>query len=374
MAIKNINMAKVFSSANTKQSLRLVCDYINADELEVNPENEIIYGKLNIDDLKAEIIRSGGVKNPIEVIKKNDKLIIISGHRRQLATLQAFNEGKLSSKKVPYFINDTIKSLDDEKMAIIGRNTQREKDFKTRFNEITILTEILSKEVQNEKGRFRKNIADRIGISEAELQRYWDYKKFCPEIKEAIQDENSTLTFSKAAELRGLNEEEQHKALEIIKQKNDISTMELRNLKKSIKEGYNANDLAKDYTPKQKETSKNEKDNKLTNQDIEKEKVVTKVQENVDTIKNSEIKNDINNIKNNNEDIEINAIETCLSILNNKKNELDKQLDTINDDEQGLNILAVMDYLNKLIVNCRKDLDIKIERGYIHENDREGDI
>ena len=374
MAIKNINMAKVFSSANTKQSLRLVCDYINADELEVNPENEIIYGKLNIDDLKAEIIRSGGVKNPIEVIKKNDKLIIISGHRRQLATLQAFNEGKLSSKKVPYFINDTIKSLDDEKMAIIGRNTQREKDFKTRFNEITILTEILSKEVQNEKGRFRKNIADRIGISEAELQRYWDYKKFCPEIKEAIQDENSTLTFSKAAELRGLNEEEQHKALEIIKQKNDISTMELRNLKKSIKEGYNANDLAKDYTPKQKETSKNEKDNKLTNQDIEKEKVVTKVQENVDTIKNSEIKNDINNIKNNNEDIEINAIETCLSILNNKKNELDKQLDTINDDEQGLNILAVMDYLNKLIVNCQKDLDIKIERGYIHENHREGDI
>lgn len=374
MAIKNINMAKVFSSANTKQSLRLVCDYIDADELEVNPENEIIYGKLNIDDLKAEIIRSGGVKNPIEVIKKDEKLIIISGHRRQLATLQAFNEGKLSSKKVPYFINDTIKSLDDEKMAIIGRNTQREKDFKTRFNEITILTEILSKEVQNEKGRFRKNIADRIGISEAELQRYWDYNKFCPEIREAVEDENSTLTFSKAAELRGLSEEEQHKALEIIKQKNDISTMELRNLKKSIKEGYNANDLAKDYTPKQKETSKNEKDNKLTNQDIEKEKVVTKVQENVDTIKNSEIKNDINNIKNNNEDIEINAIETCLSILNNKKNELDKQLDTINDDEQGLNILAVMDYLNKLIVNCQKDLDIKIERGYIHENDREGDI
>lgn len=374
MAIKNINMAKVFSSANTKQSLRLVCDYIDADELEVNPENEIIYGKLNIDDLKAEIIRSGGVKNPIEVIKKDEKLIIISGHRRQLATLQAFNEGKLSSKKVPYFINDTIKSLDDEKMAIIGRNTQREKDFKTRFNEITILTEILSKEVQNEKGRFRKNIADRIGISEAELQRYWDYNKFCPEIREAVEDENSTLTFSKAAELRGLSEEEQQKALEIIKQKDDISTRELRNLKKSIKEGYNANDLAEDYTPKQKETSKNEKDNKLTNQDIEKEKVVTKVQENVDTIKNSEIKNDINNIKNNNEDIEINAIETCLSILNNKKNELDKQLDTINDDEQGLNILAVMDYLNKLIVNCQKDLDIKIERGYIHENDREGDI
>ena len=44
-------------------------------------------------------------------------------------------------------------------------------------------------------------------------------QKVLSEIKEAIQDENSTLTFSKAAELRGLNEEEQHKALEIIKQK-----------------------------------------------------------------------------------------------------------------------------------------------------------
>ena len=73
--------------------------------------------------------------------------------------------------------------------------------------------------------------------------------------------------------------------------------MELRNLKNLLKRDYNANDLAKDYTPKQKKHLK-WKDNKLTNQDIEKEKVVTKVQENVDTIKNSEIKNDINNIKN----------------------------------------------------------------------------
>ena len=56
MAIKNINMAKVFSSANTKQSLRLVCDYIDADELEVNPENEIIFqhsGFVNVNDLSG---------------------------------------------------------------------------------------------------------------------------------------------------------------------------------------------------------------------------------------------------------------------------------------------------------------------------------
>ena len=76
------------------------------------------------------------------------------------------------------------------------------KDFKTRFNEITILTEILSKEVQNEKGRFRKNIADRIGISEAELQRYWTTKSLSRD-KRSYSGKKSHLLFSKVAE-RGL--------------------------------------------------------------------------------------------------------------------------------------------------------------------------
>ena len=69
MAIKNINMAKVFSSANTKQSLRLVCDYIDADELEVNPENEIIYA--NLDGEVKEF------KNPtIEIVEKAIRLAL----------------------------------------------------------------------------------------------------------------------------------------------------------------------------------------------------------------------------------------------------------------------------------------------------------
>ena len=80
------------------------------------------------------------------------------------------------------------------------------------------------------------------------------------------------------------------------------------------------------------------------------------------------------NIKNDNEDIELSAIETCLSVLNTKKNELDTLLNTIKDDDKGLKMLATIDYLDKLIAKCQKDLDIKLERGNINENNREGDI
>lgn len=37
-------------------------------------------------------------------------------------------------------------------------------------------------------------------------------------------------------------------------------------------------------------------------------------------------------------------------------------------------MLATIDYLDKLIAKCQKDLDIKLERGNINENNREGDI
>ena len=60
--------------------------------------------------------------------------------------------------------------------------------------------------------------------------------------------------------------------------------------------------------------------------------------------------------------------------LNTKKNELDTLLNTIKDDDKGLKMLATIDYLDKLIAKCQKDLDIKLERGNINENNREGDI
>lgn len=370
MAIKNINMADVFSSASSmpKQQVRLVCDYIEADKLKINPENEAIYGKLNVDDLIPEIVRSGGVKNPIEVIKKDGELLIISGHRRQLATIKAFEEGLLRTKKVPYFVNNDIKTEDDEKAAIIGRNTQREKDFKTRYNEIAVMTDILKKEKErnNEKGSLRSYIAKKLGISETDLQRYWDYNKLSPEIQNAVDDENSKLTFSKASELTGLNKEEQKIAYEEISKKDDVSTTEIRNLKKSIKEGYDVSDLKDDYSPKEeavpvkKSTAKKKTDNSKTKK--EQAKTATASNE----IKKAEIEKIVEN--NENEDLEVVAIETCLSILEENKNKIDKLVEQVKNDDKGLRLLATVDYLEKLIANCNSDLTAKL-KGKNHEKD-----
>lgn len=378
MAIKNINMADVFSSASgiPKQQVRLVCDYIEADKLKINPENEAIYGKLNVDDLIPEIVRSGGVKNPIEVIKKDGELLIISGHRRQLATIKAFEEGLLKNKKVPYFINGDIKTEDDEKAAIIGRNTQREKDFKTRYNEITIMTDILTKEKEKsgEKGSLRSYIAKKLGISETDLQRYWDYNKLSPEIQNAVDDENSKLTFSKASELTGLNKEEQKIAYEEIVKKDDVSTMELRNLKKSIKEGYDVSDLKDDYSPKEEAVpvKKSTANKKVDNSKTKKEQAKTATTTTSNEIKKVEIERMVEN--NENEDLEIVAIETCLSILKDNKNKIDKLVEQEKNDNKGLRLLATVDYLEKLIANCNSDLTAKL-KGKNHEKDGgEGDI
>lgn len=369
MAIKNINMADVFSSASgiPKQQVRLVCDYIEADKLKINPENEAIYGKLNVDDLIPEIVRSGGVKNPIEVIKKDGELLIISGHRRQLATIKAFEEGLLKNKKVPYFINGDIKTEDDEKAAIIGRNTQREKDFKTRYNEITIMTDILTKEKEKsgEKGRLREYIAKKLGISETELQRYWDYNKLSPEIQNAVDDENSKLTFSKVSELTGLNKEEQKIVYEEISKKDDISTMELRNLKKSIKEGYDVSDLKDDYSPKEEAVpvKKSTANKKADNNKMKNEKAKTASMGIEKMVENSA-----------SEDLEIVAIETCLSILEENKSKIDKLVEQVKNDDKGLRLLATVDYLEKLITSCNSDLTAKL-KGKNHEKDGgEGDI
>lgn len=222
------------------------------------------------------------------------------------------------------------------------------------------------KERNNEKGSLRSYIAKKLGISETDLQRYWDYNKLSPEIQNAVDDENSKLTFSKASELTGLNKEEQKIAYEEISKKDDVSTMEIRNLKKSIKEGYDVSDLKDDYSPKEeavpvkKSTAKKKTDNSKTKK--EQAKTATASNE----IKKAEIEKIVEN--NENEDLEVVAIETCLSILEENKNKIDKLVEQVKNDDKGLRLLATVDYLEKLIANCNSDLTAKL-KGKNHEKD-----
>lgn len=373
--LKNINMAEVYSSAlNNKQTLRLVCDYIDADELKDNPKNEIIYGKLNVNDLVPEIVRSGGVKEPIEVVQKADGLYIISGHKRKLATIIAFEKGLLPTKKVPYFIS-TFKDENEEKLALIGRNTQRHKTYLMRLNEVNTITKLLKNNSAAKKGGFRAYVAAYLGISQSELQRYWDFEKLSDTLKNAV--ENDVLRFSVACEFVSLNPEVQDFMFEELQKHNKLETKYIRNLKKSTKEGLSISQLDEFYNPLglKKKEKLNIEAKPLVNSNIgvggihddnQKEEITLNepnLSENTKPINNSSNENTKNSFKkqetinhdDSNSFIKKKAINNCIELLHKQIHELDSKLNDASD-EIGLEYIAYQEYLSTLINYCKKDL------------------
>ncbi len=358
--MKKIDMSKVYSSAAShKQALRLVCDYIEADKLKDNPENELIYGKLDVEDLIPEIVRSGGIKEPIEVAKRADGLYIISGHKRKLATLTAFERGLLPTKKVPYFISE-FKNEQEEQLALIGRNTQRHKTAEMRLNEINYVTQLLGKEKDAKKGGFRKRIADYFGISETEVQRYWSYDKLISPIKEAVQN---GLSFSVAVEFSTLDDKQQKFAFNELKKNNKLMTKYVREIKKTIKEDIKEKeDEKKESSIPQYESHPKSKPELKPVATQESEKNIDTVDEvndadefKIDTPKEksqegSKFQNEIQDRKVN---IEKDAIEFCIDFLKAKKEELMN-----NADDKNGQLTARQHYIDKIISNCQKDLNI----------------
>lgn len=354
--MKNIDMSKVFASASSiEKPLRLVCDYIDADQLKMHPENEKIYGHLDVADLVSEIIRAGGVKEPVEAVKKDGGLYLIAGHRRRQATLEAYEKGLIKSKKIPYIVSE-FDSDDDELLALIGRNTQRHKTAQIRQNEIREITRLLKKKKAAIKGSFRAYVANYLGISETDLQRYWDYEKLADCVKQAVAEKK--LTFSAACEFATLNKKQQEFAFNELQKRDHLMVKNIRQAKKAIKSGQDisadkpekpsaaptppdtAQDIQADVSAPKADAEKPEQSLAVKTAIAEKEKVS----------KSKRAEKEI--------DLEAAAIEYCISILRQKREELEET--DISSDEE-LRIIACQDYLDKLISSCQKELQAKAE-------------
>ena len=356
--MKNIDMSKVFSSASSiEKPLRLVCDYIDADQLKTHPENEKIYGHLDVADLVSEIARAGGVKEPVETVKKDGGLYLIAGHRRRQATLEAYEKGLIKSKKIPYIVSE-FDSDDDELLALIGRNTQRHKTAQIRQNEIREITRLLKKKKAAIKGSFRTYAADYLGISETDLQRYWDYEKLADCVKQAVADKK--LTFSAACEFATLNKKQQEFAFNELQKRAHLMVKNIRQAKKAIKSGQDIpadkpeKPSAAPTPPDIPDTAQNiQADVSSPKADAEKPKqpAATKPATVAEKEKASKPKQAEKEI-----DLEVAAIEYCISILRQKREELEET--DISSDEE-LKIIACQDYLDKLISSCQKELQAK---------------
>lgn len=241
----------ILGSMISKQNDADVIIMRNVHDLIPNPLNEG-YTTNDIDSLAAEIAMTHNIE-PITI--KAGTNIIISGHRRRLAKLQLLEQGIDKSPLVPTverkIVNDYtdagVTDEDIEQIMVIFANkgsrrklTPSEEAFeieKTR----PIVRKIYEKKCEDGeyKGKFRPFFASYLGMSESALIRKDSINKLSPEIKEAVDSNDITVTA--ASELAGLSQEEQKKTVTAIKERGEEVTVENVKKEKAKKEATKKN-------------------------------------------------------------------------------------------------------------------------------------
>lgn len=168
----------------------------------------------HIDDL-LESMRENGFTDPIEVTNygcSNGRYMILSGHRRFKAWT-TLHDGKQPVKCIVVDASK-FKTEEDVKNYVLMANSQRDsaKDPLLLVNRY-IEHEKYLKDIGFE-GNIREKIAERMGISVQQADRYKQLSKCIPEIKQMISSE--LLGLSTAVYCAPFSEEDQKKLYEIM--------------------------------------------------------------------------------------------------------------------------------------------------------------
>lgn len=137
---------------------------INISELKPHPNNEAIYGKEDISELK-EKIRKSGLVTTLTITKKN---VILSGNRRWKACSQLVQDGDERFKTVDCEIRN-FENEEDELEYLVICNDTRDKTMEQKAREAQALIEIEKKRAEkrrlatqnnNTAEKVKKEIAD----------------------------------------------------------------------------------------------------------------------------------------------------------------------------------------------------------------------
>lgn len=168
------------------------------------PHKENFYTLSDI-ELLAEDIERQGLKENLVVRDDGDGFYtVISGHRRRQAIITLINDGKLSSRLVPCYINQS-KSDDDVIQDLIMLNaTTRVISDADMLVQYTKLKSIFENKKANSKepkfGRVREKIAEALGVSTGQVSKMENVvKNAFPEVKKAVAD--GEMSLSKANEV-----------------------------------------------------------------------------------------------------------------------------------------------------------------------------
>lgn len=210
----------------------------DARELVPNPKNKD-YSMDNIEELAAMIQITHRV-DPITVKELPDgRFMVISGHRRRLAQLYRYEHGMSDTADLPTVVQSMVNDFteaditDDEietlNVVFPNKGSRRNLTPSEEAAEIAMIKPIIRKLYDYRKGQngaqgnFKAFFADILGISPTALVRKEAINKLAEPVKAAV--DAGAITSTAAAELSGLDKEEQSAVVASLQDKGEKVTV-----------------------------------------------------------------------------------------------------------------------------------------------------
>lgn len=185
--------------------------FIGVDKLIANELNKV-YEVKDIEVLKQGI-EQYGLKQPLTVIRCDDKFKLIAGHRRLTAIKQLFSEGKTLlfggkeySNQVPCIFENEFDNEDDEFLNLCSSNNYRKLTSDEIKHVVIRCSEILDKRLKTGEASIegttkREVISKMAGVGERTVDKYLKEKEKANIDKTKIKSANSIVnTINKYSE------------------------------------------------------------------------------------------------------------------------------------------------------------------------------
>lgn len=180
---------------------------IDINLIDLNPDNEAIFGHDDIDYM-AETIGEDGFSGAIEVYAlDNGRYEISSGHRRFLASKQ------LGHKTIPAIVSENVDDKTKSKKLIKSNILNRKM---TALKLAKALAYYREKVLYDFKGEKTKELARVFNLSHTGVKRYLQLLNLSPELQKYADDEN--VPYTNLISLTKLDSEDQMKVYAALKE------------------------------------------------------------------------------------------------------------------------------------------------------------
>ena len=247
---------------------------IDIDKIRPNPANDI-YSLDHIDELAQNIVENGLLHNLVVKPLPDGTFRLVSGHRRRLALKKAYEiTGIDDFLKPECIIRDDLSDAVDEEIALhkasIDDRQLTGPEKAARAKRLMELYKIKRNRGEPVEGKIRSLVAKDMGVSESQIQRLMNIDRLIPELKEMA--DSGALPVSTAEKFSGLEKDEQYKAYQKIKQKEQVGKKTTRSAAEKIKDSL-------------KETENTDKTLRQQKQSAGKKHISTGEEENQDATK-----------------------------------------------------------------------------------------